>query len=234
MKSLKLLVFTAIVSLVLGLQSCMNDDGPNKSFAISTIKSISKESKDFYFLLDNGSKMYPGDLRSIGSYHAKDGQRTFVVFKELDQKMTGYDYNIEVKDIQDILTKEIVQLTEENVGKIGDDPINLTYAWTAQGYVTIEFQYFGTHTENKKHLLSLVVNQLPNNSTTPEEGYIDLEFRHNKEGDSPDRLGEGYVSFKLDELGEQLKGKKGLKIRVNTIYNGVKYYKINFPTTGGK
>ena len=37
-----------------------------------------------------------------------------------------------------------------------------------------------------------------------ENEYINLEFRHNSEGDYPQTLGEGYVSFKLDEINEQM------------------------------
>ena len=42
-------------------------------------------------------------------------------------------------------------------------------------------------------------------------------------------LGEGYVSFKLDKIEEQIEGKKGLNIRVRTLYDGIKNYKVQFP-----
>ena len=58
---------------------------------------------------------------------------------------------------------------------------------------------------------------------------LELEFRHNKKGDEPVALGEGYVSFKLDKIAEEMKGKKGLKIRINTIHEGVKFKKVDFP-----
>lgn len=76
-------------------------------------------------------------------------------------------------------------------------------------------------------MVNLVQNQIGNENA--EEGYISLEFRHNAYDDSPDRLGVGFVSFKIENL--TLNAEKGLKIRVNTIYNGVKYYKIDFPTS---
>ena len=62
-----------------------------------------------------------------------------------------------------------------------------------------------------------------------EDEYINLEFRQNSERDSPDHLGEGYVSFKLDKIEEQIEGKKGLNIRVRTLYDGIKNYKVQFP-----
>ena len=45
----------------------------------------------------------------------------------------------------------------------------------------------------------------------------------------PQRLGEGYVSFKLDKIKDRMEGKKGLRIRVNTIYGGPKTYEVKFP-----
>ena len=150
----------------------------------------------------------------------------------------GYDYNIQVRDITKVLTKEIVTMDdEENTEeKIGDDKINATYMWISKDkkYLTIEFQYYGTHSEDKKHFLNLVINNkeadsAAENEDNTDDEYINLEFRHNSERDSPDHLGEGYVSFKLDKIEEQIEGKKGLNIRVRTLYDGIKNYKVQFP-----
>ena len=113
---------------------------------------------------------------------------------------------------------------ENNEEKIGDDKINATYMWINKDkkYLTIEFQYYGTHSEDKKHFLNLVINNLTPAPTADEESeedeFINLEFRHNSEGDYPQTLGEGYVSFQLDGIKKQMEGKKGLRIRVNTLY----------------
>ena len=103
-----------------------------------------------------------------------------------------------------------------------------------RSYLTIEFQYYGTHSEDKKHFLNLVINNkeadsAAENEDNTDDEYINLEFRHNSERDSPDHLGEGYVSFKLDKIEEQIEGKKGLNIRVRTLYDGIKNYKVQFP-----
>ena len=120
--------------------------------------------------------------------------------------------------------------------KVGDDKINTTYMWINKDnkYLTIEFQYYGTHSEDKKHFLNLVINDKEESAPTADEDsaedeYINLEFRHNSEGDDPQRLGEGYVSFKLDKIKNRMEGKKGLRIRVNTIYGGPKTYEVKFP-----
>ena len=90
---------------------------------------------------------------------------------------------------------------------------------------------YGTHSEDKKHFLNLVINNKEAEPAADDanDEYIDLEFRHNDEGDTADRLGEGYISFKLDKIEEQIEGKKGLNIRVRTLYDGIKNYKVQFP-----
>lgn len=236
MKKLKFIAFIlAATALVPFLQSCLDDDNdPSESLVISTINVPNPDSKDFYFTLDDGKKMFPGDSRGLGSYELTDGQRAFVIFNQLEDKVEGYDYNIQIKNIRNILTKDIVTLGEgENTDeKIGDDKINATYMWITQDskYLTIEIQYYGSQSENKKHFLNLVINKsAPETTDNEDNDYLELEFRHNDEGDSPNHLEEGYVSFKLDKIKELAEGKKGLRIRVNTIYNGIKYYTKDFP-----
>ena len=229
MKKLQMIAFALIVVLTPFLQSCMNDDGPNDSLVISTVKVPDADSKEYYFVLDNGEKMFPGDTHWVSGYKAIDGQRAFVICNELDQPVAGYDYNVEVKDIRNITTKDVIDLTEENKDKIGNDKINATYMWIAQGYLTIEFQYMGTHSEDKKHFLNLVVNKLSIMNPKVDDDYLTLEFRHNAEGDLPNQLEEGYVSFKLKEIEEEMTGKIGLKIRVNTLYSDMKVYTVDFP-----
>ena len=240
MKKFKFIAFIfAIMTTTLILQSCLDDnDGPADLLVISTINKISQDSKDFYFTLDNGEKMYPNNGQEWNSAEFAEGQRAFVIFNELETPVNGYDYNIQVRDITKVLTKEIVTMDdEENTEeKIGDDKINATYMWISKDkkYLTIEFQYYGTHSEDKKHFLNLVINNKEADSAAENEDntvdeYINLEFRHNSERDSPDHLGEGYVSFKLDKIEEQIEGKKGLNIRVRTLYDGIKNYKVQFP-----
>ena len=65
-----LLFLTAIV-----LQSCLDDwdDKYDTLFAVGTVKVI--EGKDYYFSLDEGSKLYPSDTTYVHDYAVIDGQR---------------------------------------------------------------------------------------------------------------------------------------------------------------
>ena len=239
MKKFKFIAFIiAVMTTMPILQSCLDDDDSSSdSLVISTINLISPDSKDFYFTLDDGKTMFPSNGNGWISDKNKDGQRAFVIFKELEEPVKGYDYNIQVREIKEILTKEIVTMGEgENTEeKIGDDKINSTYMWITKDkkYLTIEFQYYGTQSEDKNHVLNLVINNKEAEPAAADanDEYIDLEFRHNDEGDTADRLGEGYISFKLDKIQDQMKGKKGLRIRVKTLYNGEKFYEVKFPSS---
>lgn len=223
MKKLNFIAATMILVLTPFLQSCLDDDGPSYSdLTIATLKATDADS--YYFGLDSGRKMYPGDNSAVRNYPIVDGKRVFVWFHQLEEQVPGYDYNIQVVQMDSILTKDIIPLTKATADSIGDNKINVTYHWIAQGYLTMEFQYYGTRNPNKKHMLNLVHNE--DTELVDEEGYINLEFRHNAYEDNSGSLGEGIVSFKLDKVAEEMKTAKGLKIRVNTIYDGIKYQKI--------
>ena len=175
MKKFKFIAFIfAIMTTMPIFQSCLDDDNsPSDLLVISTINMISQDSKDFYFTLDDGKKMYPSNGQGWNGADFADGQRAFVMFNELEEPVGGYDYNVQVKQIKEILTKDIVTMDdEENTEeKIGDDKINATYMWINKDkkYLTIEFQYYGTHSEDKKHFLNLVINNPVPAPTADEE-----------------------------------------------------------------
>ena len=153
MKKFKFIAFfIAVMTTMPILQSCLDDDSSSDSLVIGTINLISPDSKDFYFTLDDGKTMFPSNGNGWISDKNKDGQRAFVIFKELEEPVKGYDYNIQVREIKEILTKEIVTMGEgENTEeKIGDDKINSTYMWITQDkkYLTIEFQYYKRNHHN--------------------------------------------------------------------------------------
>ena len=225
MKKLNFIAATMILVLTPFLQSCLDDDGPSYSdLTIATLKATDADS--YYFGLDSGRKMYPGDDSAVRNYPIVDGKRVFVWFHQLEEQVPGYDYNIQVVQMDSILTKDIIPLTKATADSIGDNKINVTYHWIAQGYLTMEFQYYGTRNPNKKHMINLVHNE--DMELVDEEGYINLEFRHNAFDDNGGSLGEGIVSFNLDKVAEEMKTAKGLKVRVKTIYDNIQFIKMDF------
>ena len=131
MKKFKFIAFIfAIMTTMPILQSCLDDDDNSSDLlAISTINMISQDSKEFYFTLDDGKKMYPSNSQGWNNEDWVEGQRAFVIFNELEEPVNGYDLNIQVRGINPILTKDIVTMGEDDNDeeKIGDDKINTTY-----------------------------------------------------------------------------------------------------------
>lgn len=223
------MTFVALMILFLTmpmLQSCLDDwdDKYDTLFAIGTVKVI--EGKDYYFALDEGSKLYPGDTTYVRNYALVDGQRAFVYFSELKEPVTGYDYNAQIKHIENILTKDIYFMPAEKNDSIGDDRINATDFWITGDYLNIKYQFYHSNDTEKKHMLNLVVNEASTGEGDKPD-YVNLEFRHNAFNDSQLNLGTGLVSFKLDNIADLLAGKKGLNIRVKSLYDGERFATVN-------
>lgn len=236
MKTLKQLALAVLlISTTSILQSCLNTEDQDMIvtcpeggvLAIGTVKVPDADMpREFYFALDNGVKLFPGDTTAIKNYPIIDNQRVFVGYLRMEQPISGYDINGRIFSIENILTKGIISLTKENADSIGNDAINLTTRILNEDFLTLEYQYFGSGDKDKKHMLNLVENLTDTKDTDKE--YVCLEFRHNAFNDALLKAVPGVVSFKLENIKEQMKGKKGLKIRVKTIYDGVLDYKVNF------
>ena len=84
------------------LQSCLDDwdDDEHPLLAIGTVRII--DGKDYYFALDEGTKMFPGDTAQVDNYTYVTGQRAFVYFNLLDEEVTGYDYNAKINHVENI------------------------------------------------------------------------------------------------------------------------------------
>ncbi len=229
MKKLRLsiIAFMLLFFVMPTLQSCLDDlDDPYKGtlFAVGTLNVI--EGKDYYFALDEGSKLYPSDTTLIRNYAVIDGQRAFVYFTKLEEPLAGYEYNAQVNHIENILTKDIYSMPAEKADSIGDDRINATDLWITGDYLNIKYQIYHSNNQDKKHMLNLVINEVSTGENDKPD-YLTLEFRQNAYNDSPLMLGTGLVSFKLDNVADMLKDKKGLNIRINSIYDGEKYITVD-------
>lgn len=201
-------------------QSCLNDNDDNLFLAIATYHTA--DHGDVYFVLDDGARMFAGS-QNVGNL--EEGQRAYLYFYTLDEPMTGYEYNIRLRDIQPILTKSPFVMTEETVDSIGNDRINITNMWFGDGFLNIQFRFLGTRYPSVLHMINLVYNETEGSGEADEEGYITLEFRHNAYDDHPLEVLNGIVAFKGPFVQE---GMKGLKIGYKSIYEEMKYVKIDF------
>ncbi|MBQ8502193.1 MAG: NigD-like N-terminal domain-containing protein [Bacteroides sp.] len=221
----------ALVLLLLvvpGLQSCL-DDWDNKYkeslFAIGTLHIV--EDNEYYFELDEGSTLYPGDTTALHNYVLNEGQRAFVYFTKLDEDRTGYDYNAAIQHIENILTKDAYVMPAEKEDSIGDDRITLVDMWLTDEHLNLQYQLYHGGNSNKKHMLNLVVNQASTGEGEKED-YLTVEFRQNAFDDTESLLGTGIVSFRLDPIVPLMENLKGLNIRYRSLYGGIKYSTIDF------
>lgn len=218
-------VLTILISF--SLQSCLDDDDKDYSkLAIGTIEV--KEGQDYCFVLDAGGKMYPGDTTQINNYAVKDGQRSFIYFDLLEEKMPGYEYNAIIYRIENILTKDIARMPADiSEDEAGNDRINITNLWLTDEHVNIQYQLLYDDQSDKKHLLTLMIkeNDLKNNE---KDEYLNLEFRHNAYNEKENHPGSGLVSYKIENIKSLIPGKKGLNIRYHSLYDGVRYKKLDF------
>jgi len=209
------------------LQSCLDDwnDNERSSLTIGTVRII--DGKDYYFALDEGTRMFPGDTAQVNNYTLVEGQRVFVYFNLLDEKVDGYDYNAKINHVENILTKDIYFMPAEKADSIGDDRINITNMWITGNYLNIQYQLYHSNNNDKKHMLNLIVNET-SDGKNDKEGYVTLEFRQNAYDDEPLMPGQGLVSFKLDKIADRISGKTGLNIRVKSLYDGERYMTVDF------
>lgn len=226
-KTRNILITLATLLAVAFLHSCMEEETEYAQLTIGTIRVI--EGPEYYFEIDNGSTMYPGDTTNIHNYTPEEGQRAFVHFDLLDEKVPGYDYNAIVYRIENILTKDIYFMPPEKNDSIGDDPVNITDVWFTGDYINIQYQLYFDKSSDVKHTLSLVVNEETTASgSDTSTDYLPLEFRHNAHHEPQTDHGAGLVSFKIDNILPLMQGKKGVRIRVRTLYDGVQYKETLF------
>lgn len=214
-----------VVATVFALQSCLDDNGYGAEdllFSIGTVRVI--EGQDYYMELDDGSNLYPADTTAIHNYAVKDKQRAFVYFSLLEGELPGYDYNAKLEHIENILTKDIYRMPPDKADSIGNDRIDVDNIWLTQNHVNIVYKFYHSNDMNKKHMLNLVIDE---RQDAADDGYLHLAFRHNAYNDTPLQGGTGIVSFKLDNVRDQLSSYKGLCIEVNPLYGGMKTFIVD-------
>ena len=142
----------------------------------------------------------------------------------VEDELPGYDYNAKLEHIENILTKDIYRMPPDKADSIGNDRIDVDNIWLTQNHVNIVYKFYHSNDMNKKHMLNLVIDE---RQDVADDGYLHLSFRHNAYNDTPLQGGTGIVSFKLDNVRDQLASYKGLCIEVNPLYGEVKDFIVD-------
>ena len=229
MKKFNWLLVMLLLALVPALQSC-DDDG----YSIGDIgwdwATVRATSGGGYYLEGDRWGMIDPVASSIPWYKPVDGERVVAFFNPLADTDKGAQVKIE--GIQEVLTKEVEDMTAENEEEFGNDPIVIYQGdmWLGGKFLNIIFHQYLPRSE--KHRISLVQNKIePEAPETPEalnvdeDGYIHLELRYNTYDDVTGYRGWGRVSYNLEEFYPTAKDAaetefKGFKVTINSKENG--------------
>ena len=198
----------AVVLLLTIFLACNKEDKMPEWSAIGTVEKTDEALDDFEILLDAGDRLIPN--KTIYNNDFENGDRILVYYSIINS--LGNDtYDVDLYDIDRILTKDVIQLTEAIQDSIGNDPvyINEDNVWISDKYLNFIFSYYGGYETHYINLVKLYGN------THTEDGRLILELRHNAHNDYAERIFNGVVSFDLESLKEPDLDSLEFLVRVN-------------------
>lgn len=228
MKTKKKLQFAALLIIILSsFFACNDNDGYSlNEFRISIASVVPEGGQTYSLLLDNGDTLWPAAENIY--YKPRENQRVFVNYTILSDKMDGYDHYVKVNDIWDILTKPIIELTEENADSIGNDPVRINEFWIGNHYLNANFSF--NYGGVRPHAINMVQN-LQEANEDDDNSILKLEFRHNSYNSQSDRLFNGFASFDLKPFRQEDRDSIPINIKVKD-WKGEQEYKLMYRYKG--
>lgn len=225
MKKFNWLLGLLSLALIPALQSC-DDDGysiGDLGWDWATVRATG--GGGYYLEGDRWGTIDPV-ATAIPWFKPVDGERVVAFFNPLADTDEGVQ--VKMEGMQDVLTKEVEELTAENEEEFGNDPIVIYQGdmWLGGKYLNIIFEQNLPHSE--KHRISLVQNKIdvetPEPLTVDEDGYVHLELRYNTYKDVTGYKSWGRVSYNLEPFFPKEKDAetemKGFKVTINSKENG--------------
>ncbi|MFA8436108.1 MAG: NigD-like protein [Marinifilaceae bacterium] len=223
----KCILLWMVVLTAMGFTACeSNDDDYSLGKYWLSYGVIEGEEDSFHLKLDNGEILFPS-ATAVPTFPIEDGKRVLANYTILDEA-TGYediDYLVKVNWLEEILTKDIIDLTESNADSIGNDPVQLHDIWLGGGFLNVNFAFDGGGTS---HMINLVRVE----SADP-KGPVQLELRHNRKDDDDHYWVKATASFRLESIEEAQKDSvefvvtiKGYEDKSHT-FNGTYVYGSN-------
>lgn len=224
LKNLKVL-FVCALALPFVFQSC-NSDSEDQLYALVTFVSNGIPG-DFTATMDNGDQIYFSDKGSYQSYTPKGGQRAVIYFTVFENPVAGYKYNAKLLAVNEILTKDVIALVDQEKDTLGNLGIAYRSASITGGYLNIDFGV--AHTTDAIHYFNVVDNQLVKENADS-EGYTVLEFRHKTKKEMSDMYQLVYTSacFRLGEYNPEFTGAKGIKLKFKDTERTDQVVKIDY------
>lgn len=204
---------------------CANDDGYTlDNFWVEVASVVPLEGGGYYIKLDNGKKLWPA---TSVTGNLTEYTRAQVNYTLLSDEEGDYDHYVKVNYMSSILTKSIVELTEENSETLGNDKIKVLKLWEGDDFLNI---HFGVNVGGKSilHSINMVDMGVDN------EGYRLLEFRHNANGDVENYGATGWVAFDLRPYKDGEVASQKFRITLNAFSGSDSEYIFTYNYTGAE
>ncbi len=195
--------------LLLGLLSFLvvscefdDEDPVYYSYSLGVVKGNTASE----FMIQTDSKHLLKPVAYPNNYTIKNGTRVFVQYvieKEIKDEQIAYDYEVKIVGIDNILTKNIKIADNVLRDTIANDPVSISFLSTANDYLTVEFSFFGN---SKTHYFDLVYDD----KNQKKEGYVTLDFHHDKNEDFQTTNYGGIVCFPIGQF--QVEDQDSVKI----------------------
>jgi hypothetical protein len=211
---MKRTVFAILIASVFLMTGCLDDDDyyslSDMWVGFGIFQETDSNAYGYRIVMDNNDVLIPVVSNFNVFYYVEDGDRVFVNYTILDDNSANgedaTEYFIRLNSVQNILMKSILDITEENSDSIGNDPITVTYVWLTDSLLNFELKYWGN---SEVHFINLVKQP---GELTEEDQPIELELRHNANGDDESIPYKAFVSFRLGEL--EIAGLDSVQFRV--------------------
>jgi hypothetical protein len=168
--------------------------------------------------LDDGMRLVPVASDTYFG-HYEDSSRVLVnytILGDITEEGEKRGYYVKVNSMRKILMKGILDLTADNEDSIGNDPIIVRDAWLSGNLLNFELKYWGG---NAIHSINLVKQP---GDLALEQQPVELELRHNDNGDTGLLPFAAFVSFDLSALKRE--GRDSTCFRVTVFdYDGILY-----------
>ncbi|WP_346864201.1 NigD-like N-terminal domain-containing protein [uncultured Draconibacterium sp.] len=152
------ILFVLTIAVVFVFTSCNDDDGYSLgkywvSFGIYQGENGSTEQ----IVLDNKDILVPVAANFPGwASDFENGDRILVNYTILDEVLNTdgsvNSYYVKVNEVDNVLMKGIMDITEENADSIGNDPIIVSEYWMSDSLLNVKLKYWGYNRDITKFI----------------------------------------------------------------------------------
>ncbi len=236
MKKVYLIASTVLASLL--LSSCMDKSSNGGVYTVCSYATVHQDDSveaGVYLETDSDEKLYIVENKSDKKLdELEDLARVVAIVGIEESQKEDFDYTAILFDVLDVTLGEVVTVeTKEQDEAIGDDKFAfvLNQLTLYKGYLNL---YVGYQSEDEDNAKFYLVNNTVTEPDLSLEGYVSLELRYDNASPasdevsiSEDKVHEGYLSFDVESLRDELEDKKGVVLCIKTQKSGTINLKVD-------